>query len=283
MFFLYDNELNKNINSLKSYVGLGINYNYTEISPKIDPDIEDNILSLKDYFSNNIEVYAHYLRNTLNDVFFPTKGSFFNARVGRSLLNDVNLSFSDIDLTGVKGSTNGFTKFSAEFEERIPFKEKITGIFGASFGFIFEDQLQSNDVSFTDYGYAAKYFLGGNMVTPNKDSYMFTGLRDDELNLNQFIKLNIGIQLNPIKKVFITPHFNIASVGFDDFSIYIKDAFSPNGEWQELIETSMLLSTGATFSYRSPLGPINFDVSWVNNIDKVRLTFSVGIPINRSN
>ncbi len=282
-YFLYDNELNKNINSLKSYVGLGINYNYTEISPKIDPDIEDNILSLKDYFSNNIEVYAHYLRNTLNDVFFPTKGSFFNARVGRSLLNDVNLSFSDIDLTGVKGSTNGFTKFSAEFEERIPFKEKITGIFGASFGFIFEDQLQSNDVSFTDYGYAAKYFLGGNMVTPNKDSYMFTGLRDDELNLNQFIKLNIGIQLNPIKKVFITPHFNIASVGFDDFSIYIKDAFSPNGEWQELIETSMLLSTGATFSYRSPLGPINFDVSWVNNIDKVRLTFSVGIPINRSN
>lgn len=282
-YFLYDNEINKNINSLKSYAGLGINYNYTEIKPTVDPDIVDNVLSLKDYFSNNIEVYAHYLNNTLNNVFFSTNGSFFNAKIGRSLLNDVNLSFSDNTLSDVKGSTNGFTKVNVEFEERIPFQSKVSGIIGASFGFIFEDQLQSNEVSFTEYGYAAKYFLGGNMVTPNKKSYLFPGLRQDELNVNQFIKLNLGIQLNPIKKVFITPHFNIASVGFNDFSDYIKDAFSPDGEWQELLETSMLLSAGATFSYRSLLGPVNFDVSWVNNIDKVRLTFSVGIPINRSN
>lgn len=282
-YFLYDNEINKNINSLHSYAGIGINYNYTEIKPTVDPEIDDNILSLNDYFSNNIEVYAHYLRNTLNDVFFPTKGSFFNARVGRSLLNDVNLSYSDNSLTDVKGNTNSFTKLSSKFEERIVFKSKISGIFGASFGFIFEDQFQSNEVSFSEYGYAAKYFLGGNMVTPNKDSYLFSGLREDELNVNQFIKLNVGLQLNPFKKVFVTPHFNIASVGFNDFTDYIKNAFSPSGEWQEIMETSLLMSAGATFSYRSPLGPVNFDVSWVNNIDKVRLTFSVGIPLNRSN
>ncbi|MGB5431337.1 MAG: patatin, partial [Eudoraea sp.] len=160
---------------------------------------------------------------------------------------------------------------------------KLTGIFGASFGFIFEDQLQSNDVSFTEFGYAAKYFLGGNILSSNKDSYIFSGLRNDELNVNQFIKLNLGLQLNPLKKVFVTPHFNIASVGFGDFSDYIKNAFSPNGEWQEIMETSLLMSAGATFSYKSPLGPLNFDVSWVNNIDKVRLTFSVGFPLNRSN
>jgi len=282
-YFLYDNEINKNINSLQSYVGIGINYNYTDIKPTVDPDINDNILSLNDYFSNNIEVYGHYFRNTLNDIFFPTKGSYFNVRAGRSLLNDVNLSFSDNTFPDVKGNTNGFTKLSAEFEDRIVFKSKISGIFGASFGFIFEDQLQSNEVSFTEYGYAAKYFLGGNMVTPNKNSYLFSGLRDDELNVNQFIKLNLGLQLNPFKKVFVTPHFNIASVGFNDFTDYIKNAFSPNGEWQEIIDTSLLMSAGATFSYKSILGPINFDVSWVNNIDKVRLTFSVGFPFNRSN
>ena len=143
--------------------------------------------------------------------------------------------------------------------------------------------MQSNDLSFTDYGYAAKYFLGGNSITPNKENYLFPGLRQDELNVNQFIKLDLGLQLNPIKKCFITPHFNIASVGFNDFNEYIKDAFSPNGNWQENFETSLLLSAGATFSYNSLLGPVNFDVSWVNNIDKIRLTFSVGIPFNRSN
>ncbi|MGB5387214.1 MAG: patatin-like phospholipase family protein, partial [Eudoraea sp.] len=282
-YFLYDNEINKNINSLQSYVGIGINYNYTEIKPTVDPDIDDNILSLHDYFSNNVEVYAHYLRNTLDDVFFSTKGSFLNARVGRSLINDVNLSFSDNLTADINGNTNGFTKINVAFEKRIPFQSKLTGIFGASFGFIFEDQLQSNDVSFTEFGYAAKYFLGGNILSSNKDSYIFSGLRNDELNVNQFIKLNLGLQLNPLKKVFVTPHFNIASVGFGDFSDYIKNAFSPNGEWQEIMETSLLMSAGATFSYKSPLGPLNFDVSWVNNIDKVRLTFSVGFPLNRSN
>lgn len=282
-YFLYDNELNKNFNSFKSYAGLGINYNYTEIKPTVDPDIVENILSLNNYFSNNMEIYGHYLRNTLNDVFFPTKGSFFNARLGRSVLNDVNVSFSDNSIASVKGNTNGYTKLSAEFEDRIIFKSKITGIIGASFGFIFEDQLQSNDVSFSEYGYAAKYFLGGIMIMPNKDSYLFPGLRQDELNVNQFIKLNLGIQFNPIKKVFITPHFNIASVGYDDFNEYIKDAFSPDGEWQEGLDTSMLLSAGATFSYRSLLGPVNFDVSWVNDIEKLRLTFGVGFTINRSN
>jgi NTE family protein len=34
---------------------------------------------------------------------------------------------------------------------------------------------------------------------------------------------------------------------------------------------------GATAAYDSYLGPINFDVSWVNDINKLRLFFSVGL------
>ena len=282
-YFLFDNEINKNINSLHSFIGIGINYNYSEIKPVINPDINDGILFLKDYFYNNTEIYAHYTRNTLNNVFFSSKGSYFKVKLGRSLLNDFNLSYSDNTIMDVNGKTNGYTKLKVGLEKRIPFQTKITGIVGGSFGFILEDELQSNDLSFTDYGYAAKYFLGGNTVTPNKENSLFPGLRQDELNVNQFIKLDLGLQINPIKKCFITPHLNIASVGFNDFNEYIKDAFSPDGNWQENFETSLLLSAGATFSYNSLLGPVNFDVSWVNDINKIRLTFSVGLPFNRSN
>jgi NTE family protein len=165
----------------------------------------------------------------------------------------------------------------------VPFQPKITGIIRASAGFIFEDQLETDDISFTDYGYSSKYFLGGNFVSPNKESYTFSGLHEAELNINQFMKLNIGLQLNPFEKLYFTPHFNIASVGFENFDEYIKDAFLPNGKWSDAIETSTLISAGARFSYNSILGPVNFDVSWVNDINKVRLTFSVGIPFNRSN
>jgi NTE family protein len=44
-----------------------------------------------------------------------------------------------------------------------------------------------------------------------------------------------------------------------------------------------LMAAGTTFSYHSFLGPINFDVSWINEINKVRLFFSIGFQFNRSN
>ena len=67
------------------------------------------------------------------------------------------------------------------------------------------------------------------------------------------------------------------------FSDYIDDAFTPSGRWSEGIETSSIISAGAQFAYNSFLGPLNFDVSWVNDIDKVRLFFSIGLTFNRSN
>ena len=68
-----------------------------------------------------------------------------------------------------------------------------------------------------------------------------------------------------------------------DFDEYIKDAFSPKGNWSEQDETSSLFSAGTTFSYHSYLGPVNFDVSWVNDINKVRVFFSLGLHFNLSN
>ena len=58
-----------------------------------------------------------------------------------------------------------------------------------------------------------------------------------------------------------------------------KNAFSPNGTWTENFETSTLMSVGANGSYHSFLGPINFDLSWVNKINKVRVFFSVGLTL----
>ena len=97
------------------------------------------------------------------------------------------------------------------------------------------------------------------------------------------MRVNLSLQFQPVSKVFITPHVHLASVGFYDFSDYIKDAFSPSGSWSEGYETSSVISAGATFSYHSFLGPLDIDVSWVNDVDKVRIYFGVGLMLNRSN
>lgn len=281
-YFQFDNQFNKNIHPLKSYVGIGLNYENTTLKPTVNPEVADNPFFLENYNFKNLEFYAHYFYNSMNLTFFPTKGAFFNARLSRSFYHDMDINFTDESIPRVNGATNGFTKLGLNFEKRWAVHKNITGILGASTNFIFVDDLQSGDVSFTEYGFGGSYSLGGNLIRPRKDDFIFPGLNEGELVVTQFMMLNLGLQVKTFKNLFLTPHFNIASVGFGNFDDYIEDAFNPKGDWQ-FIETSKLISGGITASYDSFLGPVNFDISWVNNINKVRVFFGVGIQFNRSN
>jgi NTE family protein len=281
--FEFNNEANRNLNSLKSYAGLGLSYSYTEVKPKNDPALNPNVLSLNNYNFENIEVNAHYSYNDMDKVFFATNGTILKANINRSILSDVNVNFTDVNLVDYSGPTNGYTKLGFAFEKRFQLKKKITYIIGFDTNFIFEDKLKNDQTSFSDYGYAAKYFLGGIIPSSGSNRFTFPGLNEDELNATQFMGVRLGAQINAMGKIYLTPHFNIASVGFDNFNDYIGDAFSPKGNWDLNNETSFLMSGGAAISYQSILGPIHFDTSWINNIDKVRLFFSVGFSFNPSN
>ncbi len=282
-FLQMDMQINKNINPLKDYVGFGLNYESTKLKPTIDPEISDNIFDLENYHFSNLELNAHYLYNNLNRVFYATSGRLIRAELARSLYHTVDVNFVDESITDVSGKTSGFTKLNFLAEQRLDFKKRFTAILGASAGFIFLDEVQSDQNSFLSYGIGGKYFLGGNLVRPRKDNYVFKGLHETELFVTQFMMVNLGLQVNPFGSVFLTPHFNIASVGYRGFEDYIKTAFSPKGDWQELHEPSLLMSGGITASYDSFLGPLDLDISWVNDINKVRVFFTVGIPLNRSN
>ncbi len=274
--FQFDNIVNRNINAFHSFVGIGLVLKNDVVKPVVDPDIDDNVLMLDHYSFSTFEIYAQYIFSDMDKVFYPTRGTNFRARVSRALWNHVNASFQEGALTDdFNGAINGFSKLGADLERRFKFSKKITGILGANVNFIFQDQ--SGDVSFDDYGYGSKYLIGGNIRNSTKNSYIFPGLHEDELNVTQFMKLNLAVQFSPVKKVFIVPHINFASVGFGDFDDYIGDAFSPSGSWSDSSETSMLFSGGATISYLSFLGPINIDVSWVNGIDRTRVFFGLGL------
>ncbi len=282
-FLQIDNQISKNINSLRSYVGLGLNYELTHLRPKVDPNIADNFFGFKEYNFNNIEVNAHYTYNSLDKVFFSTEGTYFKASISRSLLHHMYLEQAEENSLPIEGATNGFTKLNLNYEKRFNFNKSITGIVKTTTNFIFEDNLASNDISFEEYGYSAKYSLGGYIPNNRNNSFLFKGLHEDELTVSQFMKITLATQFTPINKIFIVPHVDLASVGFTDFEDYIEDAFWPKGDWKDKIDTSALMSVGATFSYHSILGPVNFDVSYVNDINKLRLYFSVGLLFNSSN
>lgn len=281
-YFDFSNQVNVNTNSLRSYLGIGINYQNAHLKPTVDPKFNTNIYNLNNYDLNNIEVNFHYLQNTFNKVFFATEGTIFKGYISRSLQNDVNVSFYEAPLTAIDGETNGFTKLSLDFQKRFHLLPKTAAIIGATGNFIMQDELRDGDVSFTQYGIGAKYFLGGVQEEPSKNNYVFPGLYEGELIASQFLKLNLGLQYNPVGKLFVTPHMNLATVGFADFDDFIDNPFAAKGNWNDAEETSMLLSSGATFSYHSILGPVNLDVSWVNKTDKVRVFLGIGFNLNKS-
>jgi len=282
-YFQFNNQINKNINSLYSYVGVGIDYELTNLRPKFDPDLVGNFFGLKKYNFNTIEINANYTYNSLNKVFFSTKGTYFKGSVSRSIHNTIYIEPINENSPSIDGFTNSFSKLNLSFEKRVGFTKKIIGILKGTTNFIYEDTLKSNEVSFDEYGYAGKYSLGGYIPNNRSRSYLFAGLHEDELTVNQFMKLTLALQLNPINKIYVVPHFNIASVGFTNFDNYIDDAFFPKGDWEDKMETSLLMSAGATFSYNSLLGPVNFDISYINGVDKLRLYFSLGFLFNSSN
>jgi len=282
-YFDFDNQVNRNITSMASYVGFNLNYQNTLLQPKINPEIGINGYKLDSYKFNVLQIGTHYVYNTFNAVLFATDGTSFKANISRSLTNTIDIAFADVNLPNEKGSFSNFTKLGFDYEKRLPLNDKIAAIFGASGNFILVDRENKNEVSFREFGLGAKYGLGGNQLNPRRDSFVFPGLNEGELSVAQFSKLNLGLQYNFKSKLYVVPHIDCAVVGFDNFNNYINNIFNAKGQWRDFKDVGFLLSTGVTLGYNSILGPVTFDVSWVNNVDKVRLFFGVGFPLNRSN
>jgi NTE family protein len=278
----FENQVNRNITSLESYAGVFVNYQLTNLEPKVNLNEDNSSFILTSYTFNAIQVGAHYVYNTFNTTLFATDGTAFRAQASRSLNNEVKLSFSNSNFPEEKGSVANFTKFGWDYERRIPLSETLTGCVGVTGNFIVIDQEDEDDLSFSAYGLGAKYFIGGNELNPRRDNFMFSGLNQSELTVTQFTKVSLGLQYNFKPKLYIIPHVELAAVGHGKFDNYVSNLFDATSNWRAYKDVGLLLSSGVNFGYNSILGPVTFDVSWVNDLDKARISFGVGFPLNRS-
>lgn len=278
-YFEYDNQLNRNITSLASYVGFNLNYQNIQIEPKL----KNGVYSLNSYIYNVIQVGLHYASNTFNASIFPSEGTLWKVAASRSLHNNVYVNFSDVNLPDQKGSISNYTKLGFQYEKRLPLSRKITAIYGALGNYIVVDNEQNKHLPFSDFGFGAQYTLGGYLADPRKDSFPFAGINEGTLNVSQFTKLNIGLQYNFKTKLFLIPHADIAALGFETLENYSQKIFTADPHWREATGVRYLFSSGATLGYDSILGPVTFDVSWVNDTHKLNLFFGVGFQLNRWN
>lgn len=273
-------QINRDINPLFRYFGLDLNYEHNKTKPKLDPSVNNNVYDLRRYTSDNLEMGVHYSQNSMDKVFFPREGTFFKARLSRSVIHKVDVQYDESFVNNVAGNTNGFTKFSFTFEKRIPFKKQFSFIVNATSGLTFIDAEKSSKISFIDNGQGAQYTLGGYLAPNKRDSFTFSGLEDSQLIVTQFIKAHLGLQINPAGNIYISPYLNLATVGFNNTDSFFNNMFTSNARWIDTAETSMIFSAGSTFSYHSILGPVNFDMAYVNHVSGIPLFFSVGLNLN---
>ena len=276
----FDNAINLNIDSFKNYVGIGFTSDWNRIRPKIEGSIFDRYKKLTYYDFKNIDVYAHYVHNTLNKIFYSDNGTYIKIKLSTSIGNSVNSDSSkQLSIDEVDGSVNHFTKLRYRYEKRFKINEKLSGIVGVTGGYTyFQNKNETND--FSKLGYAANYFLGGNIKRPRIDTFVIPGIEENELAVSQFSMLHIAMQYQILSDIYFTPHANIGSVGFGNLSDYFENSYKPKGKWVDQTATSLLATAGITTSYNSIIGPVNFDISWSNNLGGARLFFGLGYHFN---
>ncbi|NQY06011.1 MAG: patatin-like phospholipase family protein [Flavobacteriaceae bacterium] len=281
-FLQFKNEFNKNIQSLKSYIGLGLNYERFVLKPKVNLDINDNLFDFKEYRFNNILLDIHFVHNNLSTLFFATKGALFKSKVIRSLDNELTYLSSNGGIALENRKTNNFTKLMVSYQKRMPLQKRFTLIFDSGVNLIFQDKLIGDQVPFDTYGLGAHYYLGGYLTSTRTNSLVFPGLNENDIPATQVMKLHLKLQTNLFHNIYLSPHLNYAVIGFGSFSDYIEKALFPKGNWSESIEPSSLISVGSTVSYNSILGPVNLDISLVNDTGIVRAYFGAGLFLQLS-
>lgn len=285
-YSILSNEINKNIKPLESYVGFGVDLYNHHLTPKVDPNLDLNIQNIEGSEIRSMELYAHYVQNSLNEVFFPTYGSKTKIRLARTLFNKVNyLTFNpdgmeDSAQESYKNFVVGnFTRVLFQYEKRFRVHPKMTWIINPEFGFMFPDN--RNPSSNYDKSLAFGHHFGGNL--PNFKRYLFSfyGLNRNEVNVFQFMHLGTSLQINPISNFYIRPHVNYISAGRSYFDDYIKNAFWPRYKWSDVNSSaaSFLYSMGSTFSYNSLIGPIQMDFTGVGGTGNNKLHFYFGLGL----
>ncbi|QNM86373.1 patatin-like phospholipase family protein [Polaribacter pectinis] len=273
-------ELNRNLSSLKTYVGAGIEYENTTLKPEVPIEVSsEEGADINRYQYQNYLATLRFHYNTINKQYFATKGTSVAVNYKRSFHNTLNIdvfSFDSPEDIKLDGSLANYHKLSIAASNRFAISPKSTLITGITSGFIFEDSVKENELSFTDYKVGPSYFLGGNASIARGGSFIVPGLKDGEVLASQFIKADISLQYAVQKKLFITPHLDLVVFGDNSFSNYLKNFTKTSSNWNDIEQTGLIISSGLTASYNSILGPISIDASFVNDINQMRFFVGVG-------
>lgn len=265
-----------------SELELGVEYTYNHLwqPSNIFSNIwfDDSPHSKLNYRHSVLAAKAVYMQNNLNKKFFATKGNnlritaklFFNNHYKLSPLFEENnealsqihnILHPDSSLSPLKGPILQLSlheHYVKSFSKKIVLHTRFFYGLNLDLKKKFSDNFYFDSFLFLNQ----KFYMGGFSNLNTDNTQIFTGLRYNEYPVNNVTSLYMGLQYNPVGRLYVTPS---VSMGYDLFSI------NPFSE-----ESEFLLGYGLDVDYMSFLGPIK--VSWTrsNLLNKNRLFISLG-------
>jgi NTE family protein len=273
--------LNYSVNRNR-YWGVGIIAQRSRLRAKVDPATESNPdpLEISDYRFSTVGARLHVVHNTLNKVFFPTRGRWLRAELNWNLnpefKADLLVTLPDTSFNFVlEGNLPTYFRLNLKALQVVPLSRRLSLQIWQQAGLMQETFSSYDDLS--AYRLAAGDFnsVGGWLYRSRSSDHLFLGLREGELSVPQLLAVGANLQYTLAKNVYITPGINVLAAGYGS-----SEFWNGLGDFDfreaELAGAFYQVGYGAMASYFSLLGPIQIGVSHNAQTKQLRAFFNLG-------
>lgn len=239
----------QNSGNNKVAAGIGTAFEYIHFNPSIKSvsEVRGRFTDLKSY------VYLKF--NSLNQIFYPTKGI------------RINTEFAHVynQKPGLRQFKNGVevnpTSLNFENYSRFVFDGSLFASLHSKF--VFFSELQAG-MNFTSLPNELNNFLIGGINGSFRNQVRFAGFQEATVNSSSAISLQMGLRYNPVNNIYFIGRIN----GL------LKDFVTRNNSTSG---HTALTGYALTFAYRTPIGPLELSAMYSDQGKKLQSYVFFGI------
>jgi len=240
----------QNSGNNKIAAGIGTAFEYIRYSPSINAFSE-----VKGRFTN-FKSYLYLKYNTLNQIFYPTKGLKISTELAQVYNQKPKIKQYENGVL-IEPSTLNFDNFA-----RFTFDGSLFAELNKRFTFFSELQAGLN---FTNKPNVLNNFQIGGINGSFRNQIRFAGLQEATINSSSVTALQLGLRYNPANNIFILGRIN----GL------VKDFATRNNSTSK---ATFLTGYSLTFAYKTPIGPLELSAMYSDQSKKIQSYILFGIP-----
>jgi NTE family protein len=232
------------------YIGIGQQYNISRITTPESPELTYN--GKNTYWIS----YISYELNSCNKKYFTNQGWMVRAEVGYVYGQSPEFEYTSNNET-VNGDSLNYDNYIRLFiraDHYMPLSPKLVFSQNATLAYIIADN-----------PYIANNFLVGGISQVIRNQVPFAGLNESEVKTGSLVSVQLALQYQLAKKIFLTGRFNTAI--YDLQGSASKSFTAAN---------NLITGYGLTFGYASVIGPVEFTAMYCDQDGKMRYNMNLG-------